>query len=131
MDVVDGILLGLQEFGNAVGRGSGIVTTNGNEEFDVVVLEQAQVEVFLKILVGGFETAHLQVGTATVEVSVCFEEIDVLGTGSLGEKAAVTAMQADHTVTVGQEGLGNRHNDGVHARSRAATTQDDNGIFHG
>ena len=130
MDVVDRIVLRFEELGYPVGCGCGVVASDGHQELDVVVLEQGEVEVLLEILVGGLETAHLEIGTATVEIGVCLEEIDVFGAGSLGEKAAVTAMQADNTVTVGQESLGNRHNDGVHTRSRAATTKDDNGIFH-
>ena len=39
-------------------------------------------------------------------------------------------MQANHTETVGQEGLGDRTDDGVHARGRAAATEDNDGIFH-
>ena len=130
VDVVDGILLGFQELGDAVGRGGGVVAAHGHQQLDVVVLEQAQVEVLFKILVGGLETAHLEVGTAAVEVGVGLEEIDVLGAGSLGEQAAVTAVQADYTITIAKEGLSHRHNHGVHARSRAATTKDDDGIFH-
>ena len=92
MDVVDGILLGFQELGDAVGGRGGVVATHGHQQFDVVVLEQAQIEVLFEILVGGLEAAHLEVGTAPVEVGVGLEEIDVLGARGLGEKAAVTAV---------------------------------------
>ena len=49
VDVADGILLGLKEFGDAVGRRSGVVSTNGDKELDVVVLEQGQVEILLEV----------------------------------------------------------------------------------
>ena len=39
-------------------------------------------------------------------------------------------MEADNPVTVAKEGFCNRTDDSVHARSRTATTKDDNGIFH-
>ena len=80
--------------------------------------------------VGGLETAHLQVAAAPVEVGVRLEEVDVLGARVLREKAAVTAVQADDTVTVGKESLRDRHDDSVHTRSRAASAEDDDGIFH-
>ena len=130
MDVRDRILLRGEELGDAVRGGSGVVTAHGHEQLDVVVLEQAQVEVLLEILVGGLETAHLQVAAAPVEVGVRLEEVDVLGARVLAEKAAVTAVQADDTVTVGKERLRDRHDDSVHTRSRAASAEDDDGIFH-
>ena len=130
VDVLDGILLGLEELGDAVGRGSGIVTADGNQQLDVVLLEEGEVEVLLEILVRGFETAHLEVGTAPVEIGVRLEEIDILDAGILAEKSAVTAMQADNTEAVGQEGLSDRADNGVHARGRATATEDNDRIFH-
>ena len=130
VDVRDRILLRGEELGDAVRGGSGVVATHGHEEFDVVVLEQGEVEVLLEILVGGLETAHLQVTAAPVEVGVCLEEVDVLGARALGEQAAVTAVQADYPVTFGKERLRHGHHDRVHARSRAASAEDDDGIFH-
>ncbi len=130
VDVVDGILLCLKELCNAVCGGSGIVSANGDKELDVVFLEEAQVEVLLKVIVGGFETAHLEVGATTVEIGVGLEEINVLCAGILGEKPAVTAMKADYTVSIGKECLGYRHDNGIHARSRAAAAEDDDRVFH-
>ena len=130
VDVMDGILLGFQELGDAVGGGSGVVTTYGDQQFDLVVLEQGQVEVLFKILVGGLETAHLEIGAAAIEIGVGLEEIDFLGAGRRAEKAAVTAVKADYAESVVQEGFGHGHNHGVHARSRATATKDDDGIFH-
>ncbi len=130
VDVCDRILLRGQELGDAVRGGSGVVTTHGHEELDVVVLEQGEVEVLFEILVGGLETAHLQIAAAPVEVGVGLEEVDVLGARGLREETAVTAVQADHPVTVGQECLRHGHHDRVHARSRAASAEDDDGIFH-
>ena len=130
MDIVDGILLGFQELGNAVGRRCGVVATHGDQQLDVIVLEQAQVEILLKILVGGFEAAHLEIAATPVEIGVCLEEIDLFRARRLGEQTAVTAMQADYPITLAQEGFCYRHNHGVHTRSRAAATEDDDGIFH-
>ena len=123
-------MLCLQEFCNTVCGGCSVVAANGYKKLDVVVLEQGQVEVVFKILVGGFEAAHLQVAAATVEVCVGLEEINVLRAGRLREKPAVTAVKADYAITVGEESLCNRHNDGIHARCRAAATKDNDGIFH-
>ena len=130
VDVVDRILLGLQELGDAVCRGCGIVTAYGHQELDVVVLKQAQVEIFFEILVSGLETAHLQIAAAPVEISIRLEEVNVFRAGSLGEKTAVTAVQSDDAVTVGEESLGDGHHDRVHARSRATSAEDNDGIFH-
>ena len=130
MDVLDGILLGFQELGNAVGSGGSVVATHGYQQLDVVLPEQVQVEVILKVRILGLETGHLEIRTAPVEIRVRHGKADFFVAGSLGEKAAVTAMKAEHTVIVGKECFCYRHNDGVHARSRAAATKDNDGIFH-
>ncbi len=62
--------------------------------------------------------------------AVWLVEVDVLGARVLAEKAAVTAVQTDDTVTVGKERLRDRHDDSVHTRSRAASAEDNDGIFH-
>ena len=59
VDVLDGEILGSKELCDTVCGRSGIVSSNGNQELDVVVLEQAQVEIVLEVCVSGFETAHL------------------------------------------------------------------------
>ena len=125
VDVVDGIVLGLEELGYAVRGGSGIVSADGDQKLNVVVFEEFKIEVLLEILVRGLETAHLEVGTAAVEICVSLEEIDVFGAGSLAEKPGITAVKADNAITIGKECFCYRANDGVHARSRAAATEDD------
>ena len=80
---MDRIMLGLKELGDTVGRRSGIVAADGHQKLDIVVLEEGEIEILLEILVRRFETAHLKIGTAPVEVSVCFEKINVLSAGIL------------------------------------------------
>ena len=130
VDVGDGILLVLQELRDAVGRGGGVVAADGHQQLDVVVREQGQVEILLEILVRGLEAAHLKIGAPAVEVGVSLEKVEVLGARAGAEEAAVAAVEADDTITAGQEGLGHGAHDGVHARSRAAAAKNNDGIFH-
>ena len=60
MNVGNGIMLALEELGNAVCRRGRIVATYGDKQLDIVVGEQLKVETFLEILIGRFETAHFQ-----------------------------------------------------------------------
>ena len=124
MDVVDRVVLRLEELGDPVGRGGGVVATDGHEKLHVVVLEKGQVEILLKILISGLETAHLEVGSSPVEISVSLEEIDVLRAGVLMEEAAVAFVESNDPVAVRKERLGNREHDSVHSRSGAAAAED-------
>jgi hypothetical protein len=126
----DRILLGLEEFGDTVGRRSGIVATYGDKQLDIVLLEELQVKALLEIFVRGFETAHLKIGTAPVEIRISLEEIDVLDTGIIVEEAAVSTVQTYNAIAAFDECFGNGANDGIHARSGPATAKDNDGIFH-
>ena len=83
VNVGDRVLLCLEELGDSVCSGSGIIATYGNQKFDVVLGEKFEVEVVLKIGVGWLETAHLKIRTATVEVGVSLVEIEILDARSL------------------------------------------------
>ena len=120
MDVGDGIVLGLEELGYAVGGGGSVVAAYGNEEFHVVLGEEREVEIVLEIAVRRFETAHLKHGAATVEDVVGQEEIDVHGTRILCEQSGITAVETYHTVAVAQESLGHAAHNGVHSRGGTA-----------
>ena len=87
MDIADGIALGLEELGDPVGGGSGVVSAHGHKQLDVVVLEETEVEVVLEIIVSRLETAHLQIGASPVEIGVSLEEVDILDAGVLVEKS--------------------------------------------
>ena len=100
VDVVDRVVLGLKELGDSVGCGGCVVTAYSNEKLHIVVLEEGKVEILLEILVGRLETAHLEVGTTSVEVSVSLEEIDVFGAGLLTEESGVAFVKSDDPVTV-------------------------------
>jgi hypothetical protein len=118
-------VLGLEELGDTVGRGCGIIAADGDEELDVVALKEFEVEVLFEIFVGRFEAAHLKVAATSVEVGVRLEEVYLLGTGSLAEKAGISAVEADYAITIGKECLCYRANDGIHTRSRATAAKDD------
>ena len=83
MDVCNRIVLCCKELGNSVRCRCRVVAADCHEKLDVVLFEKIEVEVLLEILVGRFETAHLKVGTAAVEVAVCLSEVDVLSAGVL------------------------------------------------
>ena len=77
MDVADRIVLCLEEFGDPVGCRCSVITSDGHQELDVVVLEEGEVEIILEIIISGLETAHLEVGTTPVEIGISLEEVDV------------------------------------------------------
>ena len=85
--VMDRIVLGFEELGDPVGCGCRVVTSDGNQELDIVVLEESEVEILLEVLVGRLEAAHLKVGASPVEISVGLEEIDVLSARRLAEES--------------------------------------------
>ncbi len=107
VDVVDRIVLCFKELGDSVGCGSCVVTTYGHEKLHVVVLEQGKVEVLLEILVSRFEAAHLKVRTASVEVGISLEEIDVFGASLLAEESSVAFVETDYPVAVRKESFCN------------------------
>ena len=106
MNIVDRIVLRLEELGDPVGGGSGVVTTDGDQELYVILLEKRKVEILLKVLVSRLETAHLEVGTTPVEISVSLEEIDVLDAGIFVEQSAVAFMESDDSEAFIKESLG-------------------------
>ena len=130
VDVLDRILLGFEELGDAVRGGCGIIAADGDQKLDVVLLEESEVEILLEILVRRFESAHLEIGTSPVEISVRLEEVEIFRARVLAEEAGVSAMEADDTVTVGKERLGYGADHGIHTRGRAAAAKDDDGFFH-
>ncbi len=81
MNVGYGIVLRLEEFGDAVGRRSGVVAAHGYEQLHVVVLKEREVEILLEILVGRLETAHGEVRSALIEDVVGLYEVEILVTG--------------------------------------------------
>ena len=130
VDVGDGIFLGLEELGDAVGRRSGIVAADGHEQFDVVLGEEGQVEVLLEVLVGGLESAHLQERTALVEDAVGHRIVDVDRAGVGIEQARITFVETDHAESLAEERLGDAAHYGVHAGCRTAARKNCNCFFH-
>ena len=130
VDIVYRILLLFQELGNTVGCRSSVVSADGDKKLDVVVLEEVKIEILLEILVGRLEAAHLEIRTATVEVGVSLEEIQVFGAGIFAEESAVASVKADYPITIAQESLGDRAHHGVHSGSRTTATQYNYRIFH-
>ncbi len=113
-------MLDLEELGNAVGGGGGVVATHGNQQFHVVFGEESKVEVVLEIGVGGFETAHFEHGAAAVEDVIGHKEVDVHSTRIVGKKCRITAVETYHAVAVAQESLGHAAHNGVHSRGGTA-----------
>ena len=130
VDVGDGILLALQELGDAVGRRGRVVAAHRDEQFDVVFGEEPEVEVVFEIRILRFEAAHLQERTALVEDAVGHGVVDVHGAGIGDEETRIAFVQADYAVAMVQEGLGHAAYYGVHAGSRAAAGQNSNSFFH-
>ena len=131
MDVGDGVFLGLEELGDAVCRRSGVIAADRHEQLDVVVGEELEVEVVLKIGVGGLETAHLQERTALVEDAVGHRVVDVYGAGRGVEQARVAFVEADYAVSLAEERLGDAAHHGVHAGGRSAAGENCDCFFHG
>ncbi len=77
MDVCDWVLLLFEELRNAVRSRSGVVTSNGYEQLDVVLHEEVEVEILSEVLVRGLETAHGEERSTSVEDVVCQHEVDV------------------------------------------------------
>ena len=87
-------------------------------------------EVVLEVCVGGFETAHLEERTTTVEDIVSQGEVDVNHTGVFVEQARVTLVQTDYAVAFVEESLGNTADYGVHTGSGSTTGENCNCFFH-
>ena len=130
VNIVNRILFCLKEFCNPVSRRSSVVASDSDKQLHVVLLEKLEVEIFLEILIGRLETAHLQVGTTSVEIRICLEEIDVFSARMIVEKSGVAFVQANYPVTVRKECFRDRENNRVHARCRAAAAENDDRIFH-
>jgi len=92
VDVRDGIILVGEELGYAVGGRGGVVPSHGNQQGDLVLDKEVQIEVLLKILVGGFEPAHLEVRTTPVEDLIGEHEVKVNSAGGLGEQSGVSLV---------------------------------------
>ena len=131
VDVCDGVFLGLEELGDAVCRGGGVIAADGYEQLDVVVGEELEVEVVLEIRILGFEAAHLQERTSLVEDSVGHGVVDVDGTGRRVEKSGIALVEADHAITFADESFGDAANDSVHAGSGTSAGEDCDCFFHG
>ncbi len=130
VDVGDGVFLALKELGDAVGRRSGVVAADRDEQLDVVVGEELEVEIVLEVRILGLETAHLEERTALVENAVGHAVVDVDGPGFGDEETRVTLVQADYAITVVQERLGDAAHHRVHAGGRTAPGQNSNSFFH-
>lgn len=131
VDVGNGVFLGLEELGDAVCGRCRIIAAHRDKQLDVVVGEEFEVEVVLEIRIRGLETAHLEERTALVEDAVGHGVVDVHGTGRGVEKTRVALVEADYSVAVAQECLGDAAHYGVHAGGRSAAGQNCDCFFHG
>ena len=124
VDVGNWVVLAFEEFGDAVGRRSGIVATDGNKQFDVVIGKEWEVKTLFEVLVGRFEAAHFEDAATFIEDFVGGEEIEVLHTGFVGEKGAVAAVETDDAIAVAEEGFGDRSDHSVHSGGGTTACED-------
>ena len=123
-------VLGLKELGNTVSSRGGIVSTNCNQKFYVVVLEELQIEILVEIFLCRLETAHDKKGTSAVEDVVCLEEIQLHIIRVRGEKPLISAMKAQYTISVAYESLCYTAYYSIHSRGRTATGEDHDRFLH-
>jgi hypothetical protein len=74
VNILQIISFGFNEFCNAVGCRCGIISANGNEQFDVVVFEKVEVKIAFKISVFWLKPAHFKCRSSAIEDIIRIEK---------------------------------------------------------